>query len=421
MPCRAPNLAFRTENQYTFREGAAFWSPLHASPPLMVSDNPETVENTPGDPLGDHIPRPAEGVLWQQTTELNLSLRHRVFAWHVNEIGHNRFFGVTIENIGQQPILIANRRTQFFGDRAGGNFLNRGLCLADALLAGTLDQYRQDETVLVGVSTPTVAQRAVIFDAPWNVGDNNMITLQMDFRVVQVPTLGGIDLFPSYILRTVYADTVVALAEQDDPPLQTQWDLALRPPAPATHARGGWRFSEIQASFEYIIPGGRDIALPARFNMPSPGTHQFTRNVSADNNAGQGPATRQGALDNRAPFGGIMRATLRVLNLCEFSRVLELTLQPRALAELRPDQRGQAGQQYAGASQLRAQGVRRIPPLGKHVAQNPNNRNTLDSAILGAIEVPPLQVSEYTLSVVCAGASTAPIALNVFPLDPCCI
>jgi hypothetical protein len=81
---------------------------LLPGPPLMVSDNPETVTT-------------AQGVLWR----------------HILRTGHPRKLGLTVETLGAIPMQIAAIRREVHVVSDSREYLPLGRCLAKAMLADT--------------------------------------------------------------------------------------------------------------------------------------------------------------------------------------------------------------------------------------------------------------------------------------------
>src|SRR2546423_269603 len=78
------------------------------SPPLTVSDSPETIR--PAHPLPGH---PTAAVLCQHTVISNSWRRHRVFFWHHNRTGVPKLLAVSVENLSALNALrVGNVRVE---------------------------------------------------------------------------------------------------------------------------------------------------------------------------------------------------------------------------------------------------------------------------------------------------------------------
>lgn len=344
-------------------------------PPLMVSDNPETIG----------LAQPTEGVLCRQAIVAGTPSLSRVFLWHVNDTTSRRRLGITIENRGAAAIRVV----RLAGDSGVvTDYLDLGQRLAKALLTGTLD---------VGVPVDTEippGQTGLVQEFDWQPG--KLCGAQYEIRVESV------DEAPlNYIVRTVYGDAGRNLREfRSEPlPLVTQ---------PGTHVRGCWSGSEIRVEAQYEISAS---GAPLRAHMRLAAGDKQAADLQevpdfllrADNVSNMPPGSMAA---NRANFGAQYREIRPIFdNHSDYHQDLQLWLVPR-------------GGTFAGTvrSSSMIPSVRGVPVL-----ENPDPQagagpeganNRCDAVRLGQVGCPPHSQVIETLAL----AASTPVALVIEPV-----
>jgi len=364
MACDQPNLSKRSTPEFRSLDGLGPLQPITAtllpSPPLLVSDNPETV--TPDEP--------EQGVLWRQILKGTGALACRVFLWHLNESGLSRKLGLTLENRGTAGITVLSMRRQSEVVTGSAKFLRLGQCIAEAVLADTLDaKTPQDPAIPPG-------ETGLLEAFPW--GKHGLCGAQYELRLGSSDAGTPLD----GALRVVFGAPGSDLRSFQGPPLA--------PNGP--HARGGWEGSELAVTAGYRIAGdGTAPRVHYRLAEGQSGSADFL--FRSDNTTEQ-PAPYPTA-HNRANFGVIYRDfRLTVTNESPEDRDLEFFLNPR-------------GGIFAGAVRTstalsQVHGIPRLDPWDESVS-------------LGVIRCPGESTLEETIELMVAGAANTPVALVVQP------
>ncbi|GAC90621.1 hypothetical protein KN10_1057 [Anoxybacillus flavithermus NBRC 109594] len=194
---------------------------------LLISDNPEVLTSTTV-PIGqatlalDDVKGPLQ------------TMEHRVFGWHVNNLGTHATVGIMIDNRSSGDIVVTNIRGTYRTSPNSWGHYDVGLPLAEAALR---QSFATVPTVKVKAGTSAVVQA-------FDVSNNQLLGFLYDFTVQQES--GTAD----YRIRTVVTNSSANFSTIS--PTLAPLDSY------ATHPRGVWTGTTLEATLPtYTIDSER--------------------------------------------------------------------------------------------------------------------------------------------------------------------
>ncbi|WP_223249828.1 stalk domain-containing protein [Anoxybacillus ayderensis] len=184
---------------------------------LLISDNPEVL--TPVSVPNQQATLALDHVQGQQGT-----MDHRVFGWHVNNLGTRATVAIIVDNRSSSDIIVTNiKGTSRTSPNSWGHY-DVGLPLAETVLRQALTTA---PTVKVKAGTSTVIQA-------FDVSNNQLLGFLYDFTIQQENGTGN------YRIRTVVTSSSANFSTIS--PTLAPLDSY------ATHPRGAWKGTTLEAT-----------------------------------------------------------------------------------------------------------------------------------------------------------------------------
>lgn len=276
MPCTQTNLSPITVTAPTPVLSKAF-SPISGQR-LYVCDNPE--------PLSPERFTSPIITLWDDSVPSSTSVKYRVFMWHHNDMSTTIKYGLTLGNAGSGAITVSSIKYETTVTSNTGDILtNGGLCLAKALLGGTL---------ISDSSSITVASNSVKTIKEFTLAPGQVRGLVMEF------TLSSTSAMVAKIRSLAGNSTSSALNTHQGAVVNSV----------NSHPRGTWNYADVQ---------GANITL-------SLGSSGISNSVSV---LDDDPSVFPGTLPNSAAYGGIYKTNITITNTSGSTQTANLYLNPR--------------------------------------------------------------------------------------------
>ncbi|WP_338122446.1 copper amine oxidase N-terminal domain-containing protein [Anoxybacillus flavithermus] len=196
---------------------------------LLISDNPEVLTATTV-PLG------------QATLALDdvqgsfQAMDHRVFGWHVNNLGTRVTVAMIIDNRSANDIIVTNIKGTYRTSPNSWGYYDVGLPLAEAILRQSL---ATAQAVEVKAGTSAVIQA-------FDVSNNQLLGFLYDFTVQQESGIAN------YRIRTVVTSAAANFSTIS--PMLAPIDSY------ATHPRGVWKGTTLEATLPTYTIDGEPVA-----------------------------------------------------------------------------------------------------------------------------------------------------------------
>lgn len=208
---------------------------LSGSRILTVSDNPEILNP-------DNVPY-EDAVLWNSNiVSQNNVAQHRVFGWHINNMDQTVYIGITLENLGRQNILVSEAKGIFRTSPNSWSNYDVGMPIAEAVLAGTMDNSFSKDAVISPGETLLIKK--------FTLTNGSLIGFINDFSISNKAIKNGSF---EYIVRVVIstdAEMDLTVIKSDPLPLSEK----------TTHPRGNWSSSTLFNELPLYTVGDREIA-----------------------------------------------------------------------------------------------------------------------------------------------------------------
>lgn len=266
---------------------------LSGSRILTVSDNPEILNpvNVPVD----------NAVLWNSNiVSQNNIAQHRVFGWHINNLDQTVYIGVTIENLGRQNILVSEAKGIYRTSPNGWSNYDVGMPVAEAVLAGTMDNsFSQD---------PVISPGETFLVKKFTLTNGSLIGFINDFSISNKAIKNGSFQYIVRVVMSTDADTDLTAIKSDPLPLAQN----------TTHPRGNWSSSALFNELPVYTAGDNEIA----YNISNGSSDNlYTTNAAL-------PATGD-ELANSGHFGANYTIRIPVQNDNEESKTVRIRLSAR--------------------------------------------------------------------------------------------
>lgn len=187
---------------------------------IMVSDNPENLN-------ARTLPEDNE-TLWQDEVQSpKASMEHRVFGWHINELGKNVTVGITIENLSKtnEIEVVGLKGTNRQTPNGWVNY-DVGLPLAEKALSGKITTVKMNSPVI------KAGENALMKSI--ELKQDNTVGFQYDFAVNKKSGTGELN----YKIRTVVSKNSMDLMTILTDPVEID--------ETARHPRGVWSSSQLK-------------------------------------------------------------------------------------------------------------------------------------------------------------------------------
>ncbi|MCA1041640.1 copper amine oxidase N-terminal domain-containing protein [Bacillus infantis] len=322
---------------------------------LMISDNPEN--------LNKYTVQYDNVTLWED--EVNTSdakTDHRVYGWHVNDLGKRAKLGITIENLSQTNSLEV---TDIEGiDRASANGwanLDVGLPLAEAVLSDKLSQ--------ISMQYPTVKPGETALINSFSVDSKYLIGFLKDFTVRN--SAGG---NASYKIRVVLTQNEGDLTSIKDAPVPTD--------KINSHPRGVWKSAELTAALPAYQAGSPEIA----YSISNGDTDNL---LSAEASIG---SPEKEVMKNSGHYGAVYKVSVPIINDTGEAKTVRVRLSAR-------------GGKYDGAIKVNGK-VYMVPSIKPAVEV----ANVIDYTVTGPKDSIELEIMH-------SGGAALPLAIDVLTLN----
>lgn len=241
---------------------------------LLISDNPEvlTYARVPDD----------ESTLSQYHVQASkVTNEHRVYGWHLNDLGKTVKLGITIENTSSStPIEITSSKGSSARSETSRISYEVGLTIADAAFNNKLFQSSSQGIVIQPGETKVIES--------FNLSNGRIIGFLHDFDV-RSANGGSLD----YKVRTVLSKTDGDLTLINTDPVPTN----------SVHPRGAWEYSAISAEFPVYTIGSPLVGYSI--------SNGFTDHLlTAENSLSQ----TNGAVGNIGHFGMDYKVNIPIIN-----------------------------------------------------------------------------------------------------------
>ncbi len=322
---------------------------------LMVSDNPEVLTEK-------SVPQES-ATLWLSNKVNSLEAsQHRVFGWHVNNLGKDARIGIIIENTGTKALEIFNARS--YGRESSNTWggYDVGLPIADAVLSGLTNKTLDHPT--------TVMPGESLLLEEYLLPDEHLLGFINDFDLNAI-TPG--QKFEYQVRVVVSTQEDQNLAKIKSPP------LALDKNNP--HPRGNWAASSLRAEVPQYFAGSPQVCFSISNGSSD---NLYSKDASMENGFG--------VLANPGHFGASYILEIPVYNPGDTPVKISLRLSAR-------------GGQYTGAVKT-PNGIFLVPNL---IAGG-------DTAELYSYLAPPGE-SRVKIELFHAGGSSLAVALNILSVE----
>lgn len=324
---------------------------------LMVSDNPEDLNfNT--------IPY-QNATLWEdEVNSFDTKMDHRIYGWHVNQLGGNVKIGITIENLSQTNDLeIVNVKGIHHSGLSTWSHSDVGLPLAEAVLSNKLPN--------IAVGNPVVRPNETVLINEFDVENEFLIGFLKDFTVQKKSGTGNL----SYKVRVVLTQVEDDLTTIKSEPVPIDSVNA--------HPRGVWKSSQLVTKLPVYQAGSPEVA----YSISNGVTDDL---LSASQSLGN---SNYGVVRNPGHFGATYKVQIPVVNNTGEPKTVRIRLAAR-------------GGMYNGAIKVNNDKVYMIPNIkpGAEVA------NVIDYTISNSNV-------NLELEIMHSGGSAMPIAVDIITLD----
>ncbi|MEG1500673.1 MAG: hypothetical protein RR396_01820, partial [Clostridiales bacterium] len=322
---------------------------------LSVSDNPEIL--TPEAVQGDN------STLWM-SPEISFkdTSYHRVFGWHVSQLGYNSKIGIVIENTGTTDLEIRNAKGFYRSSPNSWVHYDVGLPVAEAIISGFTNK-----TLPFNITIPA-GEKMLLQEFQLNNG--SLVGFINDFDIVNTNSHSN----GQYQVR-------VAFSNDSNKDLTTISGAPVKLDKKNPHPRGTWLASEIAATTPTYEVGSPEIAYSI--------SNGQTDNLYTLDSALK---TESQILANPGHFGASYKITIPIVNNNSADQKIRIRLSAR-------------GGVYTGAIRT-PDGVFLVPVLtaGTEVA------NLYDYAAAPG-------TSEIQLELMHAGGASLAVAIDILTLE----
>lgn len=319
---------------------------------LMLSDNPETLNST-----SFSI---ANSTLWHDYVNTSsTTVQHRVYGWHLNNVGSTIKLGLTVENLSStNTIELQGVKREKGTTNNSGQYVTIGQCLAKACLGGTLDTITPADNKF-GKSVGLIEEH--------NLSNGYLSGFLYEFTVKRYSGTGNLN----YYIRTVASKS-------------TSYDLRTITNVPLAiyqvDARGSWSGAEISAiTPTYYI--GQTVSYSISNNTTD---NLLSASASYDSS---------NAITNKGHYGATYRVRIPVNN----------DAGPLLTVRIRLNARGGS---YSGAVKLPSGTTYGIPLI---FTTSPNVCHIMDHPA-------PAGLSYAEFVIMTAGAVSTPVAVHITTL-----
>lgn len=322
---------------------------------LMVSDNPEIL-------TADTVP--AENVtLWQdEVNSTEDSIDHRIFGWHINNLGDKAKLGITIENLSSTTELeIIQPKGIYRTSPNGWSNYDIGLPIGEAVLNKQLINTKVEKT--------TIKPGETVVLQSFDLENDNIIGFLNELTIKNSSENGKMN----YKIRTVLSqeDSDLTMINSDPVPIDKL----------NTHPRGTWLSSDIFTELPTYTVGSGEVAYKI--------SNGVTDNIMTENSSfGQS----HGVIQNTGHYGATYKVKIPIDNPTGEPKTVRVRV-------------GARGGLYAGAVKT-GSGVSLIPVLEPFTEV----ANVLDYTVEGYSDSIELELFH-------AGGSALPMAIDIITLD----
>ncbi|KMY51905.1 copper amine oxidase N-terminal domain-containing protein [Peribacillus loiseleuriae] len=264
---------------------------LEGTRSLLVSDNPETL--TP-----DLVPTETATLAQHKIQSTSTTSEHRIFGWHVNNLGTKATIAITIQNTStSNSIEITESKGYSKISGSSWNNYDVGLPIGDAVLNGRLKNSASKGMMIKPGETKTIET--------YELYPNYMLGFLQDLDIRS--TNGGSS---DYTIRTVLAKNNEDVTQiHSEPVLIDEY---------AAHPRGAWPQSTIVAD------------LPA-YTVDSPEVGYNISNGKTDHllTVEKSLSTINGSIGNPGHFGMTYKVNIPIINPTGIPQVIKVKLAGR--------------------------------------------------------------------------------------------
>ncbi len=324
---------------------------------LMVSDNPET--------LNANTIMLENSTLWDdKVNSSEQKIDHRVYGWHVNQLGRKVKFGITIENLSQTNEL---EIVDIKGiDRRGQEswaHSDVGLPLAEAVLSDKLFPIQMNNSIVRSNETAVINE--------FSADNQYLVGFLKDFTVKRKSGTGNL----SYIVRVVMT--------QVDEDLTNIKSSAVQSDRINFHPRGVWKSSQLVTQLPTYQAGSEEIAYSI--------SNGVTDNLLSVEQSLSGE--KENLVKNPGHYGATYKVKIPITNNTGETKTVRVRI-------------GARGGDYNGAIKVNDDKVYMIPVLkaGSEAA------NVIDYPVEG-------KTGNIELEIMHSGGSALPIAIDLITLD----
>lgn len=249
---------------------------LEGTRDLFISDNPETLTR-------NLLPNMNETLAQYHVQSDAATKQHRIFGWHLNQLGRDVVLGITIENRSTtESIEITSSKG--ITQASGNSWINLdiGLVIADAVLNEKLEKSASAGMIVQPGETKIIET--------YDLNEDYIIGFLHDLDI-QAVNGGNVD----YNLRTVLSKNGSDLTSIHSDPVPID--------VYAKHPRGAWTSSTISADFPAYTVGSPEEG----YNISNGKTDHL---LTAENSLAQ----VNGALGNPGHFGMNYKVNIPVIN-----------------------------------------------------------------------------------------------------------
>lgn len=286
----------RFKNEFLQKESLSIARPINVpnarlvgNRRLMVSDNPENL--TP-----QTIPTDTATLWHDEVRSSELSVDHRVYGWHINQLGQKVMLAITIENLSStNDIEVHSLKGTYRTSSNGWVNYDVGLPIAEAVLSGHLVPGKMSNTIVKPGKTAVIQ----VFE----LEDKHLIGFLNDFTVKKASGTGELH----YKVRTVLSKTGTSLASIKSDPVKID--------PIAAHPRGVWRSSQLETEIPPYTVGSGEVA----YNISNGVTDHFMSiseaifdNEHCVHNPGHYGATYKVKIPIVNPTGDVKKIRVRV-------------------------------------------------------------------------------------------------------------
>ncbi|MGI6711611.1 MAG: copper amine oxidase N-terminal domain-containing protein [Bacillota bacterium] len=322
---------------------------------LMVSDNPEILNNKT-------IPFDRATLCSSDVNSINDNIDHRVFGWHINNLGKEIKLGITLENLSStNDIEVVGLKGINRMSPNGWSNYDVGLPIAETVLSNQLLNIKMNNSVVK-------AGQTIVLQS-FQVESDFLIGFLDEFTIKKTKGTGKLN----YRIRTVLCQSGNELSSIKSNTIDVDREN--------THPRGSWGGSLLYTKLPLYRVGSGEVAYSL--------SNGFTDNIMSKETALNGTCT---VIGNSGHYGANYKIEIPVVNNTGIVKTVRVRI-------------GARGGLYAGAVRTK-DGVFIIPLLepAKEVA------NVIDYKVKEKSDIIELEIMH-------AGGSALAMAVDLITLE----